>query len=132
MSVIHESDGKMTRYDLDGSVVAIALLTGEGWVITDPPGHQSEPIQNTGEARERLTGWNSSEAARETVRLAADAHQRTRQQLEDAIRHAAACGVPQTQIAADSGFSRQWVRHLLQQQPGHTAHPTTGPGTMPR
>jgi len=126
MCVIQASD-KMTRYNLGGEIIATARLTGEGWVITDPDGNQSDPIQNTAQARERLTRWDSAQAARETVRSAASAHQQARQQLEEAIRHAAQCGVPQTQIATDSGFSRQWIRHLLQQPPAGTGHPTTGP-----
>jgi hypothetical protein len=127
MSVIHESNGKMTRYGLDGSIVAVALLMGDGWVITDPAGNRAEGIPSTSQAHEQLAKWDSAEAARETVRSAAAACQAARRQLEEAIRHAGACGVPQTQIAEDSGFSRQWVRHLLRPQPGDTGHPTAAP-----
>src|SRR5262249_7295624 len=123
MSVIHESDGKMTRYNLDGSVAAVALLMGDGWVITDPAGNRAGGIPSTSQAREALAQGDSGEAAGETVRSAAAEHQAARGRLEEAIRHAAGCGVPQTQIAADSGFSRQWVRHLLRQPPAHTEHP---------
>lgn len=58
----------------------------------------------------------SRDQARSRVRSARAAGVAARTQLERAIRDAHAAGVPQTQIAEDSGFTRVWIRHLLDQQ----------------
>lgn len=116
MSIIHDGDGQMTRYDLGGQVIARAARTDAGWVITDTSGCQSEPIPDTGQARERLAGWDRLDCCRAALRAATDAYGRARQDLEETIRRAADEGVPQTQIARISGFSRQWIRHMLSGQ----------------
>jgi predicted transcriptional regulator len=54
--------------------------------------------------------------ARARVRAARVAAATVRAELDQAIREAHAAGVPQTQIAEDSGFSRVWIRHILDQQ----------------
>jgi hypothetical protein len=111
---LYETSDTVTRYDLTGEVVARAKRTPDGWVITGPGGGQSEPIPDAAEARQRLAAWDQGEAAVEALRRALEAYRQARQQLEDAIRQAYEAGVPQTQIAQVSGFSRQWIRHLLQ------------------
>lgn len=114
MSVIHESDGKMTRYDLGGEVIAAARHHADGWVIYDRDGGHSDPVKDQDEARAILAAWDHRKAARTDLQRFAASYKHSREHLEQAIRRAHQAGVPQTQIAADSGFSRQWIRHLLQ------------------
>lgn len=113
MTIIHDGDGEMTRYDLTGEVVARARATPDGWVITDPDGGQSDPIPGAGQAREALAAWDHAEAAKVPLRRAAQAYRQARKALEDAIRAAHDAGVPQTQIAEIAGFTRQWIRQML-------------------
>lgn len=108
------SNEQMISYGPGGEVVAVACHHEDGWVIytAHGPGY-SDPIPDDDQARRVLAAWDAKEAALSDLRRAAAAYAAARERLEDKILDADAAGVPQTQIAQASGFSRQWVRHLL-------------------
>lgn len=70
-------------------------------------------MDRVGQARETLARHDRHRAARAIVQTARANYEQARSHLEATILGAHEAGVPQTVIAADSGFSRQWVRHLL-------------------
>jgi hypothetical protein len=67
-------------------------------------------------ARRRVAQLEAKQAARERTRAAAARYAQARADLDDAIRSASAHGVPDTENAADAGFTRQWIAKLLRRR----------------